>query len=69
MDAVVELVLATIPTVDSETTYETVLEAVSPENRHFLPNALKQLKRAGKIQKYIDVVDGENIHVIKRVGE
>jgi hypothetical protein len=68
MDAVAELVLATIPTVDSQTTYEEVVEAVAPENRHFLPNALKQLKRQGKIQKYIDVVDGQNVHVIKRVS-
>lgn len=68
MDSVVALVLSTIPTVDSQTTYEAVYEAVSPENRHFLPNVLKQLKREGKIQKYIDVVDGANVHVIKRVS-
>ena len=69
MEAVISLVLATVPTVDSQTTYETVFEATPPENRHFLPSALKQLKREGKIQKYIDVVDGQNVHVIKRIGE
>lgn len=68
MEQCITAVLAAVPTVDSTTTYETILESISVEFRSALPNALKQLKREGQIQKYIDVVDGVNVHVIKRLA-
>lgn len=66
MDTVLQTVLNAVPTVGSNSTYEAIYEAIEPQNRHMLPNALKQLKREGKISKGIFVVDGVNIHRITR---
>lgn len=69
MESVIELVLATIPQVGNQTTYKELYEATPPENRRHLPNALKQLKREGKIVKWAELVDGETTSQIKREAE
>lgn len=66
MDSVFSAILATIPNVGDETTYEALYEALPPENRGNLPDALRELKRQGTIFKGIFFEDGVNHYRIKR---
>jgi len=67
MQACIDAILLAVPTVGAKSTYEVIYESIDPMSRSQLPNALKQLKSAGTIAKYIDVVDGLNVHTIERL--
>ena len=66
MEQVLEAVLAAVPSVGSVTTYPELLESLPAENRQYLPNALRELKRSGKITKGVFFENGENIYRITR---
>jgi hypothetical protein len=66
MDAVKNSVLSAIPAVGDIVTFETVLESLPIQDRRFLPDALRDLKRQGKIKKWVEVVNGETLHQIQR---
>lgn len=66
MEIVQNAVLSAVPNVGDITTYDAILEGLTSENRRYLPDALRDLKRKGKIVKWVEVVDGVTLHNIKR---
>jgi len=68
MQACIDAIFLAVPTVGSKSTYEIIYDSIDPMSRSQLPNALKTLKKDGKISKYIDLVDGVNIHTIERLA-
>jgi len=66
MQVCIDAVLAAVPLVGDKSTYDIIYASIDPMSRSQLPNALKSLKSTGQIAKYIDVIDGVNIHTIER---
>lgn len=66
MEQVQNTVLNAIPAVGDIVTFEAVLESIPIQDRRLLPDALRDLKRKGKIIKWVEVVNGESLHQIKR---
>ena len=68
MQTCIDAILLAVPTVGAKSTYEAIYDSIDPMSRSQLPNALKSLKNAGTIAKYIDIVDGLNVHTIERLA-